>query len=262
MKKYILILVAGFALQESMAAELFANGKALSFVKGASLDEGTTIGGYPIFQSDNSLKVDSVTSSLGGANGSAEAINRGFLTLKHFEPDGSWFATIGTIVNLSQTSQNQYFTGEPCGGTHLVASNKGAGKNDNCMTIDALSYQVGTTLKTYVRVKVTITKSGGRFYGITADLNPEMLGWRNTAPGDWDINIINSNLTSKAALERLRKWSEQLQNAVDKATDYSKPKNAFESINFSWSSCQSKPAPGSNLRPGAMSSWPAICAIG
>jgi hypothetical protein len=212
------------------ATDFFVDGKPVDYTPGSFLDPTITVGGYPVFSAGEPWKIFKVTSSSSGALGDAASINMGSIVLTQGEPDGSAFATMFFTTNLSNSGTNQYWTGSPCGGTHLVAVNKGSGKDDNCMTIDASSYQSGEKFITYFSIRSTHGASGGRRIVLELRLNADMLGFRNTAPSNWTVETVSSNPVKKSFVEKMQKWAEMLQAATQLALSYSKPKDVYAGI--------------------------------
>lgn len=231
MKKITLALILFLLGTTVYSSDLFTDGKPADYVKDSALDPNSTAGGYAIYKGDGGWKVGSVTSTLSGTLGNAEASNLGTVSIYQSEPNGDWFASLRFTVALSNISGNTYILGSPCSGTHIVAINKSEGRNDNCLTIDAVSFQSGTKNTTLFEVLITQTRTGGRRYVSALRLNAELLGFRETAPNDWNLeDTLRASPSRKVFIEKLKQWAALLQDASDKALDFSKPQNAFENV--------------------------------
>jgi hypothetical protein len=155
----------------------------------------------------------------------------GFVRLDQSEPTGEWFATQFITVSTRPAGGETYANGSPCGGTHIVAINRASGKDDNCLTIDAKNFQSGSRAVTYFDVAVTQTRTGARRYIVKLALNAELLGFRETAPGDWNsAEALQASPSRSAFMDKFKKWAGQLQLATDHILDYSKPQNVLESV--------------------------------
>lgn len=218
------------AHHSAFPAELFKDRAPVEFAKDSFLESGSTTGGYPIYEGDGTWRLSSVTSSMTGALGGATEVPRGDVKLLQIEPNGDWFASQFLSTNLAQVGTNQYATGSPCSGEHLVAVSKPGGQDDNCMTIDANSFQSRSRTITFFTVRVTQTRSGGRKYLMSLLLNADLLGFRETTPGDWTRENVQHAPSRKAFVEKLEKWAGLLQEGSARAIAYDKPKNAFDNV--------------------------------
>jgi hypothetical protein len=171
-----------------------------------------------------------VSTDQSGIINGADAVQFGTVVLTQNEPDGSPFGVMFITANINETAKNQFYLGEPCGGVHLVAVNKGGGVNDNCLTIDVQSYQSNNKTITYFDTRLTDSDSGGRRLRIEIRLNADMLGFRDTLPINWSKELVDSTPTKKVLITKLRKWAELIQDASHRAVDYSRPKNVYDSI--------------------------------
>jgi hypothetical protein len=230
MKKICCALLMGALALPTLAADLFKGGKPEPFEKGAPLEPSSTFGGYPIYQGDGGWRISDVRSTMSDARGEADAVNMGTLVVTQNEPNNAWFASMAVTINLSSGGLNAYWTGSPCGGNHLVAVNKGKGKNDNCLTVDVSSFQQGTRFVSYFKLLITQGESAGRRYVTQLSLNAELLGFRETAPGDWSVEAVQKAPNRKAFTDRLQQWAESLQDASERALAFSKPQDAFVQV--------------------------------
>ena len=231
MKKLLLSVFALLACAFSAhAADYFKDGKPVTFTKGSVVELGTTMGGYPIYKGDGGWRLDGLESSMGGAFNEAVAINRGFADFVQFEPTGDWFASMWTTVNLNSGNPIQYFTGNPCAGNYIVAFNLANVKDDNCLTIEAKSGQLGSRSITYLQLKITQAKSSGRWYRLNLSLSAELLGFRETLPSDWNDGAYKAAPNRAEFIARLTTYGRLLQDATAKALDFSKPGDVFDSI--------------------------------
>ncbi len=217
----------------SSSADLFNGDKPMEFTKGSLLAPGTTVAGYPVFNANGEWRLQNVTASTASTTGqtTSQGSGLGFISLSQNEANGDWFANLLLLVSTAPSGGNVYATGAPCGGFHMVAVNKGEGKDDNCLTIDAANFQSGSRFITYFNVVVTQTRSGGRRYVMTLQLNAEMLGFRETAPSDWNnADSLQLSPSRVAFVSNIKKWAELLQNGTENALVYSKPQNIFDGI--------------------------------
>lgn len=228
--KLVVLAITGTFLLNAAAAELFPDSKPVEFVKDSQLDSVSTVGGYPIYRGDGGWRISGLNVNTPNAFGGATEIPIGMVKLVQLEPNGDWFANQQVAVNLKITGTNQFTTGSPCGGTHLIAINKARGRDDNCITVDASSFQSGNKSTTFFSLLSTQTRSAGRRYIVSLQLNADLLGFRETSPADWTAEIVNNEPSRKIFIERLKKWAEMLQDATARTAEYDAPKDVFASI--------------------------------
>lgn len=145
--------------------------------------------------------------------------------------DGSTlFASMALTVNLNQGGTTSGWSGSPCSGTHLVTVNKPRGTEDHCMTLDTQILKVGSKDVTFLKIRITHSAGGGRYYQMDFSLNPYLLGHMDTVPVDWTPGQMESRPDRKAFVERMGKWGETLLDASYNAFGYSKPQDAFKGI--------------------------------
>lgn len=234
MKKILCLLAAlgGLSLATaSFATELFPGGKPYDFPKaGEVLAEGSTLGGYAIYQGDERWVLNQLTTRTGNATGDAVAVNTGTARLDQFSSKG-WTARMFVSANLSAGLANQYALGNPCAGSHLIAINKGRGQDDNCLTVDPDSGDTDAGKITMLVLQVIHTKSSGRKYRITLFMNLEKLhGFAGTQPSDWTPAAVATVPERAAFVRRLQEWGVALQDASERALDFKKPQDVFNGI--------------------------------
>jgi len=224
-----LSLLGGLS-QFAMAADLFDGTAARAFVSGEVLKPGSTVGGYPVYEGDGAWRILEVakvtTNTMGVSYGSA--------VFEQFT-DGVFLAHMVTSVNLNQSGQAFYTTGDNCGGVHQVRVNKAtAGRGDsawdNCLTIDARDVKVQKKPVTVLHLKVTITREGSRYYQTDLFLNPMALGLENSQPADWDVDALDATPARKAMMGKIVAFGKQLQSATERAMEWSSPKDAFKDV--------------------------------
>jgi hypothetical protein len=125
---------------------------------------------------------------------------------------------------------NSSWSGSPCAPGHLVMRDKGRGRQDNCMTIDAQSVTAGTTSTTFLNIVLTNSGSNGRYYRIVLGINADLLGIRGTGTGDWTEDQLKAKPYKKEAIDKLAAWAEQIQDGSINAFDYSKPQDVYTRI--------------------------------
>lgn len=213
------------------ASDLFEDGKPVSIPKGTLIHANTTVGGYALYQGDAEwLFLDAKDSLLGGYGG-ADSINIGRAILVAPSSDKKmWAATMLVGVNLSFAGQDQYFTGSPCAGAHLVAVSKSNGRDDNCLTIDSKALPSGPSKQPALLARVVQSSSSGRVYSIELSINPEAFGFINTTPDDWKEVSYKADPARLAFIGRLAKWGDFLQDATREAIGFKQPKDAFKTV--------------------------------
>lgn len=233
MKKIVFAVALAIVATSSNSADLFKDDKPVDFVKDSILAPGTTVAGYPIFKGDGEWRLQNVTSFTANTTGSTmtSGSGLGWISLNQKESNGEWFANLLLLVSTLPAGGDVYSTGTPCGGSHMVTVNKGGGRDDNCLTIDAANFQSGSRFVTYFNVAVTQTRSGGRRYIMTLQLNAELLGFRETAPADWNnADLLQLSPSRTAFALKIKDWASLLQNGSEHILDFSKPQNGFDGI--------------------------------
>lgn len=224
------LLALSLATSSVFAADLFKDGKPLPWEKGNDIAASTTINGYPLYQDAGTWKLLNIGSNMADTQGDAESIKFGQASLLQVEPTGAVVGSMTVLVNLTSTGQNQYMSGTPCAGTHMVMVNKGAGLYDNCLTINANSFQPSQTEATYFAIRITQSRSGGRIYILDFRLIAGAVGFPGTRVADWQTDAIQASTEKTAFVERLKKWAVSLQDASDRAVEFGKPADAFSGV--------------------------------
>jgi hypothetical protein len=230
MKRIFLTLFLAFLSIQAQATDFFKDREPLPFEKGALMERWSTIGGYSIYTGGELWRILDVESHNGRAIGDADSISRGTVTLVHLDSSGQFQAVMWVTTNLTYTGKDQFVTGSPCSGDHIVAINKGRGREDNCMTIDAASVPDGQKNITVFDIRVINFKSSGRSYVMMMRISDNALNFSNTTPADWSASGQEASPERKAFIARMRTWAESLQDASIKAIDFSKPQDAFDNV--------------------------------
>lgn len=220
----------------SQAADLFEDGKAKDVSFRTLLEASDTIGGYTMYPGEGKWRFEKTSTST--ATGPSATILGSLIATQ--EEAGTLFARLLVTTNLTQ-GDGRSWAGSPCAPGHLVMRNKGRGREDNCLTIDPISLNVGNKQVTMLSVRLTNTASGGRYYTSILQLNPALLGFRETGVGDWSEQVVGSQPFKQAFMGRLTAWAEKLQDATYAAFDFNKPQDSFKDIP-SWRSLLPVPA--------------------
>jgi hypothetical protein len=219
------MFIAGLALSVAAvnAAEMFPDNKLRPITQGDPITAQDTVGGYPIFIGDAKW-----TFLQGNVRTSTRGTPLGFIMMTHTE-NGTMVANqlIDVAIN---NNDGGFWTGTPCGPEHLVKINKGRGREDHCMTIDASSIMVGAVSTTVLNLKFTNTASASRMYNVTLQLNPNAFGWRSSGPGDWTAETLEAQPMRKEFMTRLTAWGEKILDAGIKALDYAKPQDVYSEV--------------------------------
>lgn len=223
------VLLSGL-LQSAGAAELLNGNGVVELEKGAAVASSSTFAGYPIYGGDGKWEFFTASNSVSGALGEAQPVNIARLTLRHFEPDGTWFAVMQLRVNTSFVGGNQYTTGSPCKGEFTYVVDKSVALTDNCQTLKAESYKSGDRDKVYLSLRFTHTASAGRRLIMEMMLNPDLLGFRQTDIGFWSAESVAQSLVKQRFIERVKQWGTQLQDANQVAIGFNKPKDAYANV--------------------------------
>lgn len=223
--KLVSILLLG-AASSAFADELFPDRATREIPKLALLPKGSTIGGYAIFNGDLSWKIISTEVTTNNSDtrfGGVQLIG---------PIANSYFAEMWLRTNLTQASENVYYTGDPCATSSppLFKVNKSAGKLDNCLFIRPHQVSLGNRELTALFIKVRNTQSNSRLYDLGLLMDPSHLGFPNTTMADWTLDAVASDPRKKEFLGELAAWSEKLQDAVNLAIGFDKPQNAFDGV--------------------------------
>ena len=213
------------------ASDLFSKGKPTEMVVGAPLMADTTAGGYPIYPGTGNWRFFKSASETGGARGEATAVQLGWVAMfEMLEPPYNDFVAQEITMNLSSGGVNDYWTGKPCSGTHLVVVNKAQRQDDNCLTIDTKLGNMGSGESTMFVIRSTQSASNGRVLALAFTLPVHLLGLPADANGNWTPAGVESDPAKAAVLNRVTEWAKLLQDASRRALDFSKPQDAFASV--------------------------------
>ena len=230
MKRIFLTALFVFGSLQASAVEFFKDGKPAPFEKGALVERWSTAGGYSIYTGGDLWRIVDVTTQVAGAINNADEINRGTVVLVNVDSNFQDQAVQVLTTNLSSASMDQFVTGSPCSGTHIVAVNKARGRDDNCMTINVRSVQSRPRDLLVFDVRIVNFKSAGRAYVVTFHILANALNFGDTTPADWTPAGLEASAERKALIARMRTWAESLQDAANKASDFSKPQDVFDNI--------------------------------
>lgn len=220
MKKWLMCAALGLAFTAVQAEELFPDSKLKPIKQGDSITAQDTVGGYPIFAGGAKW-----TFVQGSVRSSSRGTPLGSVMMTHVE--NGMMVLAQTIEVALDTNDGAFWTGSPCGPGHFVMLNKGRGREDHCMTIDASSIMIGSVPTTILNMKFTNTASGSRMYNVTLQLNPGAFGWRNSGPGDWIRETLEAQPMRKEFITKLTAWGEQFLDAGTKALNFSKPQDVY-----------------------------------
>lgn len=224
--KFSFLLFFTLFTAQVSAADLFENGRLRQINSGTLILPSDTIGGYPIFQDDGRWKFVSGREST--SSGGTSQVNMGDVLLDYFE--GSYLLARQSLVVSLGYNSSSHWTGSPCSPNHLFIRNKGQGQQDNCMTIDPLLINLGAVPTLFLKVLLTNSGSSGRYYVLTLYINADLLGVRNSGPGDWTKEVLNVKPHMRKALTRLSTWAEQIQDGSIRAMEFSKPQDVYLKI--------------------------------
>lgn len=222
----ILATAAALTCPIAHAEDLFSDNIAHDFKLGnkpTELSEDSTIGGYPIFRGGWNWHVTSGKSTLT----STRLLTLGTVQMVSANANNR-FAMIVTTASLNQAAV--YYTAEPCKGSHLQAVNKGGGRSDNCMTIDAEALSIGSEHPLFLVLNVRNSQNSGRFYNITMYLPFQELGFPDAKASDWTEQSFTADTRKKEFIDKVSIWAQTLQTGVSQAIAYDKPQNAFAGV--------------------------------
>ncbi len=231
MKAVTFSFVLGLFALTANADDLFVDGKPAHYVQYAHLAPSSSVGGYPIYQGDGDWRViDVVPSQTHAISGDAESIKMGIAGFLQPALQGGDLASMWVRVNLTTTGVNQYMTGSPCGGAHMVAVNHITGRDDNCMTIDVATPSAAGKGVSHFWIRITQNRSAGRSYHMDLRLNAGALGFANTVPADWSADALGAEPSRKVFADHLQQWAVLLQNGANRALEFGKPMDAFSKV--------------------------------
>lgn len=206
------------------AEDLFQEGKLRPIKAGDPIVASDTIGGYPIFQDDGRWVFVS-----GRESKSSAGLNMGAVLFDYKQ--GSYLLARQSIsVSLAAGGSNSFWGGTPCSPDHLYLRNLGRGQQDHCMTIDPKIVTLGQTPTLFLNVLLTNTGSNGRYYVVSLWINADLLGIRGTGLGDWTQDTLKTKPHLQAALDRLVKWAQPVQDGSIRALDYAKPQDVYANL--------------------------------
>lgn len=214
-------LVCPFAYAEDLFSDNIGHDYKLTD-KSTELSADSTIGGYPIFRGGRVWRVTSGKSTL-----TSTRLTLGKIQM--FSPtEHGRFALAVTTTNLNEAAV--YYTAEPCKGSHLQAVNKGGGRSDNCLTIDAETLSVGSEQPLFLAINVRNSQNGGRFYNVALYLSLQDLGFPDAKASDWTEQSLTADPVKKEFITKLSAWAQKLQTGVNLAIGYDKPQDAFAAV--------------------------------
>lgn len=225
MRLFSIGLFLAFFACGAMAADLFVDGAVRPMKLGDKIEATDTIGGFSFYLGDGNFKFEKANGyqSTGGTG----PIPMGSLAMTEFL--GGKLFLGQRISSTLGTGGGTGWSGTPCSPAHLVRIDKGRGREDHCLTIDPVSVNVGNQPTTMLSVKVT-NSAGGRYVFSNLEINPDLLGIRNTGVGDWTEEAISAQPYKAQFMDRLKAWSEKLLIASIRAFDYSQPSDAYKDV--------------------------------
>jgi hypothetical protein len=228
-KSRILFVWAGFlsslCCTGAFAADLFENGQLRPIRLRDSVPQTATVGGFAIYPgSDNWLfENGGVNTGTGGASGTPIG------TVRMTQWEGLDLAVAQQVTATLRNADGVFWGGSPCSPDHIVVNNKGRGREDHCMTIDAVSVPVASKLITFFSMKLTHSNAG-RFYQVDLLINPRLFGFEDTGAVEWGSSYQDAFPEKKAFMGRLANWGNLMLDASTKAFDFSQPKDAYANV--------------------------------
>ena len=217
----VLIMVCG---SFAFSADLFEEGKPRAIKYGDPIAATDTLGGYAIYPGDGHWTF--VSARAGSASTRAgDATVIGTVNMVNWESRA--LVARQTVTANIGAGWGSSWTGAPCAPGHLVSRNQVHGRDDNCMTIDAINVPIENAPVLFFSVVITNSASNGRYYRTVLDINPSLLGMHGTTLGDWAPEVTAIRGDQQAFLKRLSSWAEALQDASNKAFDYSHPQDSY-----------------------------------
>ena len=210
------------------SGELYPSGKVRTYQQFEYLESDATGGGYAIFQGGRPWRIAAARVTKNNAD-------VGISQIQMISPMGNaYFAEMLITISLGggDTNSRTYFGGDPCASSvqALVKLNKGAGTNDNCLSIKPLTVNIqGKSVPTMV-FKIRNSQSSTRLYDISLLLALEKLGFPNSKDADWGPDQISNDAAKKQFIKNIATWGEQLQDAVNLALAFSKPQDVFQKV--------------------------------
>ena len=226
LKKIFAAIVVSSICVHVFASDLFPEGNLRDIKAGDFVLQTDTVGGYPIIQNDGNWEFVSGNAYL--SSGGSDPVKMGYVQLNYYA--GGYLLARQNISVNTGAGNNLSWGGSPCSPGHLFIRNKGRGRQDNCMTIDAQSVTSGTSFTTFLSVVLTNSGGSGRYYRIIFSINADVLGIRGTGVGDWTEDELKAKPYKKEATDRLAAWAEKVQDGSIKAFDFSKPQDVYAEV--------------------------------
>lgn len=228
MSKHVVLAAAIAICQTGFAEDLYDYGGKLRDIKaGAPIVTADTVGGFALYQGGGGWRFERGTSSAtsGGILTTSVPLAE-FLTFQIVE--GEIFQRLAVAATIGKGIGHGW-SGTPCSPTHLIAKDKGRGREDHCLTIDPISIQVDNRPVTFLMLSTT-NSNGGRYHEQHLMINPNLWGVRDSSPADWaELGLMQSPFR-RAILERLKVWGEKFLDASMNAFGFSQPQDSYESL--------------------------------
>jgi hypothetical protein len=226
--QFLILAMVLAAVQTCFAADLFDTaGKLRSIAMNDPIVATDTVGGFALYQGDGDWKFEQGKSTASGGGSMTNSVPMATLVINK-SVNGELFQRQVISATIGSTSGSGWL-GSPCSVEHLVVRDKMRGREDHCLTIDPLSVQVGAKSITFLSVRVTHS-AGGRYYAQNLMINPNLLGSRDTGPGDWTDGALAIAPHRKALLVRLTAWAENYLDASLNAFGYAQPQDAYNKL--------------------------------
>jgi len=222
---YLLAMAATLVCTAARAEDLFSDNIGHDYKpvdKSTELSADSTMGGYPIFRGGRAWRVTS-----GKSTQTSTRLTVGKIQMLSPTEHGR-FALAVTTTNLNEAAV--YYTAEPCKGSHLQAVNKGGGRSDNCLTIDAEALTIGSEQPLFLAINVKNSQNGGRLYNVALYLSLQDLGFPEAKASDWTEKSLAADPVKKEFIAKLSTWAQKLQTGVNLAIGYDKPQDAFAAV--------------------------------
>jgi hypothetical protein len=218
-----LLAASLFLAHSAQASDFFDGNKARDLSRGSLIEQGTTIGGYPIYAGDGGWRF--IASTVTGPTPRGGYFGRVQLIHPHA---GNYFAEMILDANLNRIS-GIYFTSDPCGGDFLVKRARYHIPISDCLKIEPQRVTIGGRQITILLITVS-QQNEGRLYEIRMALNLETFGFRDTLEADWKKEEIARRPDRAKFIEIIGEWAKQLQDASVKAMGYGKTGDAFRAV--------------------------------
>jgi hypothetical protein len=248
--KKILILSAVFLSQFAYCGDLFPDGKPPTMAIGDKIDEGSTIGGYPIWNGENKWRY--LASAKWDTSGATASLGQ----ITAFQTENKQLVAVMVAEGNLTQAQSSGWTDEPCKRDDYLfkASLGGKFSNVNCVTINHITGYPGNvggkdaeafsffktheveTPPTVIRMTFTRYTSNMRRYVVKLTINPEIMGFKREPGTVWGQNPWHKSQAlldpeKKKFVEDLGVWAGAFAGQMDAA--FEKKPDAFKSIS-SW----------------------------